>query len=69
MLMDSSRNSSRQPPFHVEPIEAEAFILPLAEALHAYGAAAHRLEGMLTGGKVVRNDSRMSRANRHARLR
>lgn len=28
--------------------EAEAFILTLAEALHAYGTAAHRLEAMLT---------------------
>lgn len=32
----------------LEPAEAEAFILTLAEALHAHGAAAHRLEGMLT---------------------
>lgn len=48
MFMDSSRTSSLHPPLRVEPVEAEAFILTLAEALHAYGAAAHRLEGMLT---------------------
>ena len=30
------------------PDESEAFILALAQALHSYGASAHRLEGMLT---------------------
>jgi uncharacterized membrane protein YjjP (DUF1212 family) len=42
------RISHPQHPLCVEPAAAEAFILTLAEALHAYGAAAHRLEGMLT---------------------
>jgi uncharacterized membrane protein YjjP (DUF1212 family) len=40
--------SSTRPLPPVVPAEAEAFILTLAEALHAHGASAHRLEGMLT---------------------
>jgi uncharacterized membrane protein YjjP (DUF1212 family) len=40
--------SSGRVPLPVVPADAEAFILTLAEALHAYGASAHRLEGMLT---------------------
>jgi uncharacterized membrane protein YjjP (DUF1212 family) len=32
----------------IKPDDAEAFILVLAQALHAHGASAHRLEGMLT---------------------
>jgi uncharacterized membrane protein YjjP (DUF1212 family) len=35
-------------PLRVLTADAEAFVLTLAEALHAYGAAAHRLEAMLT---------------------
>ena len=30
------------------PVEAEAFVLGLAQALHSYGASAQQLEGMLT---------------------
>lgn len=48
MFLDVPRSVDPERPLRVEPAEAEAFILTLAEALHAHGAAAHRLEGMLT---------------------
>jgi uncharacterized membrane protein YjjP (DUF1212 family) len=41
----SSRPSAAQ---ECAPVESEAFILALAQALHTYGVSAHRLEGMLT---------------------
>ncbi|MGK4007934.1 threonine/serine exporter family protein [Sorangium sp. So ce1036] len=48
MGADPPASSRPELPLRVEPAEAEAFILTLAEALHAHGAAAHQLEGMLT---------------------
>lgn len=44
----SSAVSTPTPPSNIDTNEAEAFVLTLAEALHEHGAAAHRLEGMLT---------------------
>jgi uncharacterized membrane protein YjjP (DUF1212 family) len=43
-----SSRPSAVPPLDAEMEPAIAFILALAQALHAYGASAHRLEGMLT---------------------
>ncbi|MEJ7734339.1 MAG: threonine/serine exporter family protein [Polyangiaceae bacterium] len=43
-----SSRPSMVPPLDAEMEPAIAFILALAQALHAYGASAHRLEGMLT---------------------
>lgn len=48
MFLDPPVSSDPARPLRVERAAAEAFILTLAEALHAHGAAAHRLEGMLT---------------------
>ena len=48
MFLDAPKSSHPERPLRVEKAEAEAFVLTLAEALHAHGAAAHRLEGMLT---------------------
>ena len=43
-----SSRPSAVPPLDAETEPAIAFILGLAQALHAYGTSAHRLEGMLT---------------------
>jgi uncharacterized membrane protein YjjP (DUF1212 family) len=47
-VLDSPISSQPGRTLSVERGAAEAFILTLAEALHAHGAAAHRLEGLLT---------------------
>jgi len=47
-FLDAPKSSRPERPLRIEKAEAEAFVLTLAEALHAHGAAAHRIEGMLT---------------------
>ncbi|WP_197041194.1 threonine/serine ThrE exporter family protein [Chondromyces apiculatus] len=48
MSLDAPLSTDPSHPLRVDRAHAEAFILTLAEALHAHGAAAHRLEGLLT---------------------
>ncbi|AKT42878.1 uncharacterized protein CMC5_071060 [Chondromyces crocatus] len=48
MFLDAPASTDPTDPLSVDRNHAEAFILTLAEAMHAHGVAAHRMEGLLT---------------------